>query len=124
MNDYEKLIDSDLPFDEKFKRMIFMKLDSVDHYSPLILQSPIWTDPLIRDFIENFYETKTIPMVKKLVEQGKKEGSINSNISTESILLYVQMFKNLLDKPIVSKQEAYDLIYLCFFGLLGKPITM
>lgn len=121
MDDYEKLIDSDLSFDKKFKKMVLMKLDSVEHFSPLLLNSPIWTDPLIRNFIENFYETKTIPLVKKLVEQGKEEGSINPDISTESILLYVEMFKNLLDKPILSKQKAYDLIYLSFFGLLGKP---
>ncbi|NLK97455.1 TetR/AcrR family transcriptional regulator [Defluviitalea saccharophila] len=124
MKVYEELLDSELPFKEKFEKMVFMKMEAVEQFSSLILQSPIWNEPFTRNIINHFYETKTIPLTKKFIEQGKKEGFVNPDISTESIVLYVDMFKSLLERPMISKQEAYDLIYLCFFGLLGKTTSM
>lgn len=124
MKDYEKLLESDLSFKEKFKKMVLMKLDAVEQFGPLIVQSPIWNEPFIRNIINHFYDTRTIPFMKKFIEQGKKEGIVNPDVSTESIILYVEMFKSLLDKPIISKQQAYDLIHLSFFGILGKNTSM
>lgn len=120
LNEYELLLDSDLSFSEKFHKLLSDKMENIDHYGDELLQSDIWTDPIIQSFIQEYYQTHSLPFMIKFIEQGKKEGSINRNISNEAILIYIDIFKNAILKANLSKKASSDLSILFFFGILEK----
>ncbi len=53
-------------------------------------------DPVILKFLEEYYQTRTEPFIFRLVEQGKKEGRINRDLSNEAIRLYIQAIQSLI----------------------------
>jgi hypothetical protein len=54
-----------------------------------------------------------------LIDQGKREGYIDTSLLTDAILLYIGMFKNTLAQPGVSKNIRSDFNKLFFYGILG-----
>lgn len=80
-------------------------------------------DVVIQSYLDEFYQKKTLPFFKKLIEEGKKEGYIHSDISFESIVFYIHMFKEALAKPGVlartNPSMLKDLDRLFYYGLIG-----
>ncbi len=120
MKEYELLLNSDLSFMEKFQKIVFDKMEAA-HYSEEFYQFVIWEDPVVQNFIHEYYLTHSLPFLLKFIEQGKAEGFVNHKITNESILVYVGMFKDALTKPNLSMKTRMDLGSLFFYGLLGKP---
>lgn len=120
MKEYEVLFDSDLPFMDKFQKMISEKLD-VDHYSEEFFQIVLWDDPVVQHFIQEYYQTRSLPLMMKFIEQGKAEGFVDPDITNESVLLYLEMFWEVVSKKKLSIKSRKELGKLFFYGLLGKP---
>lgn len=78
----------------------------------------------IRDYLEQFYQNKTLPFFEKLIEQGKKEGYIDPSISMEAAMVYIQLFKEALARPGFLRQASesmlLDLNRLFYFGFIGR----
>jgi AcrR family transcriptional regulator len=123
---YETVLSQDIPFHEKMKRIMIDQEETAENIQVNLLQSHL-EDVVIQAYLEEFYQKKTIPFFTKLVDEGKKEGNIHPNISLESILFYIQMFKEALAKPGFFAQSnssmLRDLDHLLYYGLIGKPQT-
>jgi AcrR family transcriptional regulator len=121
---YETVLSQDIPFHEKMKRIMVDQEETAENIQINSLQSHL-DDVVIKAYMEEFYQKKTLPFFTKLVEEGKKEGSIHSDISLESILFYIQMFKEAFAKPGFFAQTnpsmLRDLDHLLYFGLIGQP---
>lgn len=119
------LIESDIPFPEKIEKLIFKKAAYIETLNPEFLMKVISNDPDIRAIVDDMYQ-KSIPIMVKLFEEGKKEGYIDPNISTETLLMYVNMFKQainqfqLSDTPEKNSQITKEFGQLFFYGLLNK----
>jgi AcrR family transcriptional regulator len=123
---YETVLSQDIPFHEKMKRIMVDQEETAENIQINSLQSHL-DDVVIQPYREEFFRKKTVPFFTKLVDEGKKEGYIHPDISLESILFYIQMFKEALAKPGFFAQNnpsmLRDLDHLFYYGLIGKPQT-
>jgi AcrR family transcriptional regulator len=121
---YEAILSQDIPFHEKMKKIMIDQEETAENIQVNLLQSHL-DDVVIKTYIEEFYQTKTMPFFTKLVKEGKEEGCIHSDISLESILFYIHMFKEALAKPGFFAQTnpsmLRDLDHLLYYGLIGTP---
>ncbi|ANA82772.1 TetR/AcrR family transcriptional regulator [Paenibacillus glucanolyticus] len=122
MNEYEKLLEEPIPFQEKLKLLLGSRMNSVDQINVDFIQ--ISNEPSVREHIEAFYKERTIPFFVKLIEQGKQEGDIDPHISIEAALFYIQVFKDALARPGFIAQASptmlRDIDRLFYYGLIGR----
>ncbi len=121
MKESEVVLESAIPFQEKLKKLLFISDEATRQSAPKFFQSAINSDPLILNLLEEYYQSKTEPFIIRLVEQGKKEGCINRDLSNEAIHLYIRALQGVLAKSDLSKNVILDLDALFFYGLEGKP---
>ncbi len=120
---FQSYMRSNASFREKFQWMYTEKLSSVDELmagdSEGLTSNELLASPQVQSFLMSYAETKIKPLFLEFIEQGKREGEIDSDIPTETILLYVEALHGLLSSPISLKQRM-DLGKLYFYGLKGK----
>lgn len=123
MKDFEVLAKSDLSFREKLEKMISTSIEIANNLSDEYDQPEFGKDPAVLKFLKEYGENKTIPILMALVEQGKQEGFLDSELSSEAILMYINSISEVLQSNI-SKKTKIDLGKLFFYGLFGeKDIT-
>lgn len=119
MNDMEVLIECDLSFKEKVNKMHFISSEAGDKFSEIFNQIEFINDPMIQKFLDEYGENKTIPLFMKLIRQGKVEGELDSDISSDSILIYIHAINKALQSNLSIKIKS-DLGKLFFYGLFGS----
>lgn len=119
MSDMEVLIESNLSFKEKVNKMHFISSEGGYKFSEIFNQIEFINDPLIQKFLDEYGENKTIPLFMKLIKQGKLEGELDSDISSESILIYIHAINKALQSNLSIKIKS-DLGKLFFYGLFGS----
>ena len=119
MEHLEILVNDDSSFKEKFEKMVSVSLDTASSIDENLYQSEFLKDPIVQCFLEDYKQNKTVPLLMTLINQGKKEGHINSEISSESVLLYINSLNSVLQSDI-SKKARIDLGKLFFYGLFGE----
>lgn len=119
MKDLQLLVKSDLSFQEKFEKMFSISIESANDISEDFYQSQFLKDPIVLEFLEEYKNNKSIPLLMDLIDQGKKEGYIDSELSSEAILLYINSINGALQSNI-SKKARLDLGKLFSYGLFGE----
>ncbi|MGA8943815.1 MAG: TetR/AcrR family transcriptional regulator [Thermoactinomyces sp.] len=119
MKDLQLLVKSDLSFQEKFEKMFSISIESANDISEDFYQSQFLKDPIVLEFLEEYKNNKSIPLLMDLIDQGKKEGYIDSELSSEAILLYINSINGVLQSNI-SKKARLDLGKLFSYGLFGE----
>lgn len=121
-NVYEELLDSDIPFHDKVKQIIFDKKEIAAHIHE-DFYNHFMEEYTSGNYINRLYQEKILPKFIQLFEEGKKQGYIDPKLSNEAIIGYLQMFKDYFQR-----KEAYhhalpltdDYINLFFYGIMGK----
>lgn len=125
MAEAEKLFAGNLPFREKLATLFRFKKEAASEPILDLVRRTYPVDPDMRRLVEEYYQTKTIPMITGLIEQGKKEGAIPSSFSTEAVLIYLEVLRHGLEKTefyaTLDQKVGLDLVTLVFYGLQGKP---
>lgn len=119
MSDLETLVESDLSFKEKVIKMRFISSEAGNNFNEIFDQIEFINDPLIKKFLDEYGENKTIPLLMKLINQGKFEGTLDSDISSESISIYIHAINKAIQSNL-SKKVQSDLGKLFFYGLFGS----
>lgn len=119
MHDMAALVECDLSFKEKIDKMHFISKESGDKFSEIFNQIEYTKDPLVQKFLDEYGEKITIPSLMKLIEQGKSEGDLDSDISSESVMVYIHAVNKALQSNLSSKVKS-DLGKLFFYGLFGS----
>ncbi|WP_017413369.1 TetR/AcrR family transcriptional regulator [Clostridium tunisiense] len=119
MKDLEALIKSNISFREKFEKMVHISLESAKNLDGNLSYSELLKDPTVQKFLEEYGHNKTIPLLMDLIEQGKSEGCLDREISSESILIYINSYNEML-KSNMSTKTRIDLGKLFFYGLFGE----
>lgn len=109
---------------EKIEYIIFQKKQSSKTFS-LQMMREIWQgDPELARFVREEYMAKGIPLVVKLIEDGKKDGEITDKLSTSTIVMYMQMLTNQADTMLEYAQQQGDMevlieemAHLFFYGI-------
>ncbi|MGV3487791.1 MAG: TetR/AcrR family transcriptional regulator [Tuberibacillus sp.] len=123
---FQEVIESEQTFKEKMAYIFKEKIETATVLNPEIMQRILVDDPVLSDYLRRLGMEKGIPMTVHLIEEGKQLGEVNPQYSTESILIYLNMFELASEKyPEIFTGEnrlslMQDLLHLVFYGLLGK----
>ncbi|MEB6550956.1 TetR/AcrR family transcriptional regulator [Heyndrickxia sporothermodurans] len=122
---YKQLLQVDIPFPKKLEKMIFDKKETAKTLSLDFLKGI--SDPSLKNIIDDFANNKAIPLIMELIEQGRTEGYVNANMSTDAILIYIQTFSELTHRTELFSNYNMDILLdlgnLFFYGLLGQPVN-
>lgn len=120
--EYEEMFNSNLPFPEKIKQMIFNKKTDAKDISSNFYHDFMSEYPAGLAYIEQLYENQALPRFLELFDEGKKQGYVDKSISNEAIFMYIQMFREFLLKDGMYEQIlplTEDLTKLFFYGIVG-----
>lgn len=117
--EFRRLLNSDLSFQEKFKLLYNLKIQTAENLHESLYSCKILLSPKMQQFIDLYYKTNTQPLFLKLIEQGKREGNIDPDLSNEALLAYLDSFKDISSLGL-DKKQLIDLAKLIFYGFRGK----
>ncbi|MBM7583546.1 AcrR family transcriptional regulator [Bacillus pakistanensis] len=115
----------DLSFHEKIEKMVFETESITGKTNPEFLNSMINGDPELEKMIGEIYH-QFLPSIVDFFEEGKKQGYMDPDISTETIMIYLNLLKNAMsgfhfyNDPEKNSKLAKDLTNFFFYGLLNK----
>ena len=123
---YRKVMDSDIPFEEKVRETIHMKLEGTDQMSQEFFSDYLpHADPEFLEFIqERMHETYTL-IIKDYAEAQKK-GEIRQDLKLEFILWYLEKMLTMmgdeqLEKMYDSPQEMImEMVNFFFYGIMPR----
>ncbi|MFC1920532.1 TetR/AcrR family transcriptional regulator [Chloroflexota bacterium] len=125
--DFSKIFKGDLSFLEKMEQVLLYKSDMLGQYQGELMQTIISEDPQIRYFVDSIYMTEIRQMVINFYEEGKRQGYVNPELSTETIMRYMLIFRSgmaaessLSEDPEHNQKIMQELTPLFLYGILGK----
>lgn len=124
-NEQKGLLESDLPFNEKIKGVIFEKGNKAKQIGEKFFQDFMKDYASGQSYVEELYKKEALPLLMKLFDEGRVQGYIDSTVSNEAILFYLQMFQQYLQREDISPivlPIAEDLTKLFFYGIAGKRV--
>lgn len=127
ITEFETFLQAEHTLKEKIAYIIFQKKESSRTFGLQMMTKVMKEDPELTKFITEEYMAKGIPLVVKLIEDGKKAGEISEAISTTTIMMYMQMMANQADTMIHYAQQhgnmdtlIEEMVHLFFYGLGTK----
>lgn len=123
-DEMKALLASNLPYEEKIKQMISFERNMANHS----MNNKFFQD-LLKDYatgqsyVEEVYLKEGLPLLIEFVNDGKNQGFIDSSLSNEAILFYLQMFQEYMQRDDVVHTLlplSEDLTKLFFYGVVGK----
>jgi AcrR family transcriptional regulator len=126
--DFSKIIEGDLSFLEKMEQILLFKSDMLGRYQGEFMQAIISEDPEIRHLVDSAYLTEIRQMLINFYEEGKRQGYVNPELSTETIMRYSLIVRSgmaaesiLSEDPEHNRKMLQELTPLFLYGILGKP---
>jgi len=127
-SDFRNIIVGDLPYLKKLEQILLNKSELLDCYQGEIMQTLISEDPEIRQMVDSVYQVELTPYVIEFYEEGKRQGYVNPELPTETILHYSEIIRrgmaaesSLSEDPEHNRKMFQELIPLVLYGILGKP---
>jgi len=121
--DFKSFITSDMLFKEKLELMHTENMKSLGELTTGdtegLMSNELISSPEMQQFLNLYGKTKIKPLFIEFIKQGKLEGDIDSELSTESIYMYIQAINGILSTPLTINQRI-DLGKLMYNGLKGK----
>ncbi|KOY81196.1 TetR/AcrR family transcriptional regulator [Lysinibacillus macroides] len=119
----KELLERNLPFNEKIKKIIFEKGTAASQISEKFFQDFMKDYASGQSYAEEIYEKEALPLLIKLFNEGREQGYIDAEVSDEAILFYLKMFQEYLQREDSTKMAlpiAEELTKLFFYGIAGK----
>jgi AcrR family transcriptional regulator len=126
--DFKNIFGGTLSFMEKMERILSYKSDMLGQYQGEFMQAIISEDPEIRHLVDSVYMTEIMPVVIDFYEEGKRQGYVNPELSTENIIRYMLIVRSgmaaesvLSEDPEHNRKVMQELAPLFLYGIMGKP---
>ena len=126
--DFSKIFTGDMSFPEKMAWILSYKSDMLGQYQGELMQTLISEDPEIRQMIDTVYLTGMKQMIIDFYEGGKRQGYVNPELSTETIVRYLLIVRSgmaaesvLSEDPEHNRRVLQELTPLFLYGIMGKP---
>lgn len=121
-----ELVQSDLPFPDKVKKMMFDAVEWTEKWNKDVLEQLLSHDSEWRAMVEVVFE-KALPEWMRFIEIGKEEGYIDQDLSTNTILVYFKLLKEIKLTPLFKEASTdvrmlEELNRIIFYGLLNQKI--
>ena len=126
--DFSKIFKGDLSFLEKMEQILLYKSDMLGQYQGEFMQTIISEDPEIRHIVDSVYLIEIKQVVINFYEEGKRQGYVNPELSTETIMRYMLIVRSgmaaesiLSEDPEHNRKMMQELAPLFLYGIIGKP---
>ena len=124
---YRMIIDGEGSFPEKLETIIFDKTQTASQFRGELAQTLFQNDPEMQQFVETIWQRDVIQLTFDLLEEGKKQGYVSTEISQEALILYLQILRSgvsanteLLTKREFNLEFMRELNNIFLYGLIGK----
>ncbi len=126
MGNYRNIMDSDMPFKEKVRETINMKLEGSDGMSKEFFSDYIpHAEPELRDFLHKRMQ-EVMGLVINDYAEAQKRGDIRQDMKIEFILWYLNKMLDLMEDE--SLQQMYDspqdlimeMVNFFFYGIMPR----
>jgi hypothetical protein len=125
--DFSQILKGGRSFLEKMEQILSFKSDMLGQYQGEFMQTLISEDPEIRHLVDSVYLTEMRQMIIDFYEEGKRQGYVNPELSTETIMRYLLIVRSgmaaesvLSEDPEHNRQLMQDLTPLFLYGIMGK----
>jgi AcrR family transcriptional regulator len=126
--EFSEILNADRSFMSKMEQLLSYKSDMLGQYQGDFMQTIISEDPQIRQFVDSIYLAEMRQVIMDFYEEGKKEGYINPELSTENIMRYMLIVRSgmaaesiLSEDPEHNRRMMQELAPLFLYGLMGRP---
>lgn len=107
--------------------MIFKEKQSYYAFPPALIKEIMIDDVEMYRYIQEQYDKRIMPLMVKMVEEGKAKGEVSDKISVEAFLLLIQVYMKssgellqAVDKHEKREVLLEELMHLFFYGLCGR----
>jgi AcrR family transcriptional regulator len=125
---YRVIINGDGSFPEKLETIIFDKTQIASQFQGELAQTLFQNDPRMQKFVDDLWQGDVIKLTFDLLEEGKKQGYVNKEISQEALILYLQILRSgvsanpeLIANITPNVEFFRELNNLFLYGLVGRP---
>lgn len=127
LSEFETFLNGDHSLKEKVEYIIFQKKKNYKKYSLDFMHKILVEDPEMKDYIEQEYRQKVIPLMTRLIMESRERGEISSQVSIDTIMMFIHMFieqaKQLLE--FAEQKENMDefieeMVQIFFYGICGE----
>jgi len=126
--DFKNILTDNLSFMGKMEQILYYKSNMVGQYQGEFMQAIISEDPEIRHIVDSVYMTELMPVIMGFYEEGKRQGYVNPELSTENIIRYMLIVRSgmaaesvLSEDPEQNRKMIQELTPLFLYGIMGKP---
>lgn len=123
---YVEILNSNRCFMEKLELILEIRIRAVMDGSWHFIISAAQFDYEIDHIVKTGLLLNIKRSLYDLIEQGKAEGVVNAAIETNTLLLYLEAFRNWFDTNLdkaVNEKRAKDLMELFVYGIRGNKNT-
>ena len=124
---YKAIIRADIPFPEKIKLSMDRKINTVGELDWNVIDKMVSQDARLAEFAAEINESESKPMLLELIEDGKRQGYIEPDLSNEAIMMYFEIlqesgsaFFRIISAPGVNPDSVKDLNTILFYGFMNK----
>ncbi|WP_051271212.1 TetR/AcrR family transcriptional regulator [Shimazuella kribbensis] len=123
MGRFKRIVEGGESFPDKIQSLIFNQTESLNDFHADFLAF-IMSEPIIQEYLIETHQKTSSHMLQKLIEQGKEDGYINSNLSISLIMNVFELFRRDLtskDSLLLSDPNDYDKVFeIIIYGIAGK----
>ncbi|WP_273853375.1 TetR/AcrR family transcriptional regulator [Guptibacillus spartinae] len=125
---FKELMQQERSFAELIEFIVFEKHKAVKSLDPSLLQEMLTADEELKEYVDHFYRTQTLPLFVQILEKARERGEINASLSMEAIMFYLNALKTEVQRVPAktwSERRGFldDVLQLFFYGLSGGPVS-
>jgi AcrR family transcriptional regulator len=125
---FKESVEEERTFADLVELIVFEKHKAVQSLDPSLLQEMLTADEELKEYVDHFYRTQTLPLFVQLLERARERGEINASLSMESIIFYLNALKTEVQRVSAEtwserKDFLDDVLQLFFYGLSGGPTS-
>jgi len=124
---YREIIKGERPFPETLEIIVFDKTEIASQYHGELMQTVVSGDPELQQFFESLWQRDVNQLTVDLIEEGKRQGYVNPELSQEAIVLYLEILRRgvFASPGLIASIEPEiklfrELNFLFIYGLVGK----
>lgn len=131
IQEFEDYLREEHTLREKIEHILLQKRRALkDNLSVDVIKEMMINDQEMYRYVEEEYQSRAIPLIIKLIEDGKAAGEISSKVSVQNVLIFINMFVNQSVQLLQLAEHAgniekltEDMVEMFFYGVCGRPET-
>ncbi|MNW37791.1 transcriptional regulator BetI [compost metagenome] len=127
VHEFGEYMDGNHSLKEKIEHIIFLEKEAYRELPPKLIKDLVIDDHELAAYIEKLYQDVSMPMMVRIIEEGKNSGEISEDVSVENVLAFIQLYMNQYQTILEMAERSEDMdrflegmVQLFFYGVCGK----